>query len=101
MQSNDKADPTAHLESLDNADLPKEIDKTLAEGDAVQMRSDLDNLPILKAVRIYWRIATICMMAAFSAALEGYRMLCRLEVEPSSPANSNSRACAYERHRLK
>ncbi|KAF5007945.1 hypothetical protein FDECE_5757 [Fusarium decemcellulare] len=59
---------------VDNGDLPKAIDKALADGDAVQMRSELDDLPILKAVGIYWRIASICMMAAFSAALEGYQL---------------------------
>lgn len=70
-----KADLDAHVETLHNDDLPKNIDRALAQGNAVQMRSELDDLPILKAVRIYWRIATICMMAAFSAALEGYREL--------------------------
>lgn len=39
----------------------------------VQMRSELDDLPVLQAYRIYWRITLICMLGAFSAALEGYR----------------------------
>ncbi|EEU46206.1 uncharacterized protein NECHADRAFT_79489 [Fusarium vanettenii 77-13-4] len=73
-QSNGKKDPADHVEVSDNGELPKAIDKALAEGDPVQMRSELDNLPILKALRIYWRIALICMMAAFSAALEGYQL---------------------------
>ncbi|KAJ3469383.1 hypothetical protein MRS44_003448 [Fusarium solani] len=72
--SNGKTDPVDHVEASDNGELPKAIDKALAEGEAVQMRSELDNLPILKALRIYWRIALICMMAAFSAALEGYQL---------------------------
>lgn len=75
-RSDDKADIDARIETFHNDDLPKNIDKALAEGHAVQMRSELDDLPILKAVRLYWRIATICMMAAFSAALEGYRTFC-------------------------
>lgn len=73
QKSDGKADHDSHVETLQDGELPKNIDKALAEGNAVQMRSELDDLPILKAVRIYWRIATICMMAAFSAALEGYR----------------------------
>ncbi|KAF9876670.1 hypothetical protein CkaCkLH20_06078 [Colletotrichum karsti] len=74
-QPNGKANPATHLEvSDDNGDLPKAIDKALAEGAAVQMRSKLDDLPILKAVGVYWRISLICMMAAFSAALEGYQL---------------------------
>ncbi|KAM6527150.1 hypothetical protein FSOLCH5_003223 [Fusarium solani] len=60
--SNGKTDPVDHVEASDNGELPKAIDKALAEGEAVQMRSELDNLPILKALRIYWRIALICLL---------------------------------------
>jgi hypothetical protein len=70
------ADRTSHLErdeTIDNAALPTAIDKAFASGDAVQMRSSLDNLPTFQAVRIYWRISLICMMGAFCAALDGYR----------------------------
>ncbi|UKZ82540.1 hypothetical protein TrVFT333_010329 [Trichoderma virens FT-333] len=74
QESNEKVITATHLEALDNGDLPKPIDKAFTEGYAVQMRSELDDLPILKAVRIYWRIAAICMVAAFSAALEGYQL---------------------------
>ena len=72
-QSNDESKPADHLE---NDEFSKANHKTLAEGNEVQMRSELDDLPILKAIRVYWRIAAICMMAAFSAALEGYRAFC-------------------------
>lgn len=81
-----KADHDSHVETLHDGDLTKSIDKALAEGNAVQMRSELDDLPILKAVRLYWRIATICMMAAFSAALEGYREF--PQYAPGSPQYS-------------
>ena len=50
------------------------IGKALAAGEAVQMRSELDDLPIHKAFRIFWRVAALCMLAAFASALEGYRM---------------------------
>lgn len=69
----EKTSPAAHLQHVDNDELPEVIDKAMASGHAVQMRSEMDDVPILKALRIYWRIASICMMAAFSAALEGYR----------------------------
>lgn len=68
-----KVSPAAQIEVLDNGELPQAIDKALASGQQVQMRSELDDVPILQAVRIYWRVALICMLAAFSAALEGYR----------------------------
>lgn len=61
------------LENLDNGELPQAIDKALASGDAVQMRSELDDLSIMKAVRVYWKISLICMLSAFAAALDGYR----------------------------
>lgn len=98
-QRNGKADPVDHVEASDNGELPKAIDKALADGDPVQMRSELDNLPILKALRIYWRIALICMMAAFSAALEGYRTLL-LPSDYKLSLTLNSRTCACERHCL-
>lgn len=50
------------------------IDKALAAGEPVQMRSELDNLPIYKAFRVFKRVAALCMLAAFASALEGYRM---------------------------
>lgn len=61
------------VENLDNAQLSKAIDKALASGDAVQMRSALDYVPTFKAIRIYWRISLICMLGAFAAGLDGYR----------------------------
>jgi MFS transporter, SP family, general alpha glucoside:H+ symporter len=72
-QSDDKTSRINHLENLDNAELPKAIDKAFASGHAVQMRSSLDDLPTLKALRIYWRISLICILGAFCAALDGYR----------------------------
>lgn len=65
--------PASDQDHLENVELPRAIDKALASGSAVQMRSELDDLPILKALRIYWRISLICMLGAFSAALDGYR----------------------------
>lgn len=63
-----------HREDLDNAELPKAIDKAFASGAAVQMRSPLDDLPTFSAIRIYWRVSLICMLCAFSGALKGYRL---------------------------
>ncbi|KAH8743739.1 general substrate transporter [Diaporthe sp. PMI_573] len=74
MQPDNKANSLAHLETIDDGTSPMAIDKPFSEGVEVQMRSTLDDLPILKAVRIYWRVAAICMMAAFNAALEGYQL---------------------------
>lgn len=62
-----------HVESTENVEGPQAIDKALAAGETVQMRSTLDDLPMLKALRIYWRISLICMLGAFCAALDGYR----------------------------
>jgi hypothetical protein len=77
MDSNVRsAHQPTHVEqhdTIDNATLPTAIDKAFASGEAVQMRSSLDNLPTFRAVRIYWRISLICMMGAFCAALDGYR----------------------------
>lgn len=70
------------MELNENENLPKAIDKKLEKGEMVQMRSELDDLPILRAVRMYWRVSTICMMAAFSAALEGYRTISSLLPKP-------------------
>lgn len=79
MKPTDHSDDTSgridHLEELNNAELPKAIDKAFASGAAVQMRSSLDNLPTFQAVRIYWRVSLICMLCAFGGALEGYRAL--------------------------
>lgn len=72
-QPNYKTSHIDHFDYLENAELPKAIDKAFASGDAVQMRSELDDMQTFKAVRIYWRISLICMLAAFCAALDGYR----------------------------
>ncbi|KAI0378574.1 general substrate transporter [Hypomontagnella monticulosa] len=78
MKPTDHSDDTSgridHLEELNNAELPKAIDKAFASGAAVQMRSSLDNLPTFQAVRIYWRVSLICMLCAFGGALEGYQV---------------------------
>lgn len=68
-------DASPHVEAVHDANQSTSIDnvKAMAADGAVQMRSELDDLPILKALWLYKRIAFICMMAAFSAALEGYR----------------------------
>ncbi|XXG96260.1 hypothetical protein Hte_002541 [Hypoxylon texense] len=76
-QANKSVDMTGginHLENINNADLPKAIDKAFASGAAVQMRSELDDLPIFKALRVYWRVSLFCMMCAFGGALEGYQV---------------------------
>jgi hypothetical protein len=59
----------------DNTTDAKAIDQALAAGQVVQMRSELDDLPITKAFRVFWRVTALCMLAAFASALEGYRML--------------------------
>lgn len=71
-------DASPHVEAVHDASQPKSIDnvKAMAADGAAQMRSELDDLPILKALWLYKRIAVLCMMAAFSAALEGYRACC-------------------------
>ena len=74
-QSNERGSVDACSEAVGDEHLSKGIDKALASGQAVQMRSELDDLPALKAYRMYWRVTLVCFLAAFSAALEGYRML--------------------------
>lgn len=44
------------------------------------IRTDQDNLGVLAAVKQYKRVAAICMLAAFSASLEGYRE-CQLHAQ--------------------
>ena len=77
-QTEDKSVTVAdHIDGHGNSDKnvdPQAIGKALAEGEAVQMRSELDDLPIHKAFRVFWRVAALCMLAAFASALEGYRM---------------------------
>jgi len=48
-----------------------------AKGHIVQMRSELDDMGVFKAVWYYKRIWMVCMLAAFSASLEGYRVYTR------------------------
>ncbi|KAI1863169.1 uncharacterized protein JN550_009905 [Neoarthrinium moseri] len=60
---------------LKNAEThPKAIDEAIVSGDNIQMRSELDDLPMLQGLRLYWRVALISMLAAFSSALEGYQI---------------------------
>lgn len=82
MTTNNKTDVAAgayskHVSEAavasDIADLPRAIDKALAAGEAVQMRSTLDEMPVLKALRVFWKVGSMCMLAAFASALEGYR----------------------------
>lgn len=70
-------------------DMKTHVEMPGGEQRPAQMRSELDDLPILKAVQIYKRIASICMMAAFSAALEGYRK-----------TNSPHSICAFTNFKL-
>ncbi|KAH8896271.1 general substrate transporter [Thozetella sp. PMI_491] len=76
-QPEDKPAPVAdHIDGHGNSDNDvdtKAIDKALAAGEAVQMRSELDNLPIHKAFGVFRRVAALCMLAAFASALEGYQ----------------------------
>jgi MFS transporter, SP family, general alpha glucoside:H+ symporter len=65
-------DVEEHGNSNGNVDT-KIIDKALAAGEVVQMRSELDNLPVHKAFVVFRRVASLCMLAAFASALEGYR----------------------------
>ncbi|CAK7229980.1 hypothetical protein SBRCBS47491_007431 [Sporothrix bragantina] len=66
---------TAPENNNDNtATMFQAIDKALAQGEAVQMRSSLDNLPFTKALTVYWRVTLICFLGAFCAALDGYQV---------------------------
>lgn len=67
-------DNAASLRSAGKTDV-QVVNEAIASGAPVQMRSTLDNLPIHKAFRIFWRVAALCMLAAFASALEGYRTL--------------------------
>lgn len=112
MHSSKGSEGSTQVETVDHDNLPETIQGVLASGGAVQMRSQLDDQPILKAVRMYWKIAMICMLAAFSAALEGYRELILLTMHiallsphsnadlqslpsptPSSPTRASSVKC--------
>lgn len=42
----------------------------------VQMKSVLDDLSTWQAIKRYKRICTLCMLAAFSASLDGYQSRC-------------------------
>lgn len=54
---------------------PGDADLAAAKGQIVQMRSELDDMSVFKAVWYYKKIWMVCMLAAFSASLEGYREL--------------------------
>lgn len=54
--------------------MSQNIDKVLAQGEAVAMRSTLDNLPFFEAIVVYWRVTLICFIGAFCAALDGYQV---------------------------
>lgn len=66
----DKHNDITHV---DSDHLVGQIDAALEKGQPVLMRSSLDNVSVWQAAKIYKRITAICMLAAFSASLDGYR----------------------------
>lgn len=69
-----EAKPTLHHVDAPVGDqLVEEIDKALEKGQPVQMKSSLDKLSVWQALKAYKRVSALCMFAAFSASLDGYR----------------------------
>ena len=80
MANNDEIHPISADDKFEVAHIPHAPDTTAgdadlaaAKGHIVQMRSELDDMSVFKAVWFYKRIWMVCMLAAFSASLEGYR----------------------------
>ena len=63
------------ISHIDNAHIVEEIDRALEKGQPVLMKSVLDKVGVWQAVKTYKRVSLICMAAAFSASLDGYREL--------------------------
>lgn len=54
-------------------DMVEEIDHALAKGQPVLMKSSLDRMTVWQAAAAYKKTTLLCMAAAFSASLDGYR----------------------------
>jgi hypothetical protein len=79
-QNETEKDDVLHVES-NRRDIVAEIDQALAKGQPVLMKSSLDKMSVWQAAMAYKRVSLMCMAAAFSASLDGYR---------------ESRRCRYE-----
>jgi hypothetical protein len=88
------------ITELENDDLVRVIDKAMEHGDMVQMRSSMDDVPIFTAVRLYWRVSLVCMAAAFTASLDGYREHTSGDPIRSRDPNNGDRNCLGQLDRL-
>lgn len=68
--------PISDASDVYHVDLVAEIDMALEKGQPVVMRSKLARLSVCQAVVTYKKASIICMLAAFSASLDGYRASC-------------------------
>lgn len=71
QQQEDK-DVIHHVEAH-GQDMVEEIDHALAKGQPVLMKSSLDRMTVWQAAAAYKKTTLLCMAAAFSASLDGYR----------------------------
>jgi hypothetical protein len=89
QQQEDK-DVIHHVEAH-GQDMVEEIDHALAKGQPVLMKSSLDRMTVWQAAAAYKKTTLLCMAAAFSASLDGYRA-CPLLISPN-PLAALRRGC--------
>ena len=72
LQADDKPE-VFHVDRVDPDPTMDDANMAMAKGQIVQFRSELDDMSVWQAAKYYKRIWILCMLAAFSASLEGYR----------------------------
>lgn len=89
--------PIGDLTHVDNAHMVGEIDRAFERGEPVQMKSTMDRISVWQAVKTYRRVSMICMAAAFSASVDGYREFLPLNKGKEGHPRGNSEAGEWRR----
>jgi hypothetical protein len=71
MEKNDMKPEISHVDNVYDENDPKDFDQTHEA--PPQLKSGLDDLTTWQAIKTYKRVTVICMLAAFSASLDGYQ----------------------------
>ena len=72
-------------EVVGKSTMAENIETALEKGQPVLKKSALDRLSPWRAMLSYKRVSLVCMMAAFSASLDGYREWPAGQIEGLSP----------------
>jgi hypothetical protein len=70
---NTEQEDKIELQQVETAVLARTGSLPLKPDAAVELRSRLDNLPVAAALKVYWRLSVLCMLAAFSASCDGFQ----------------------------